>query len=407
MFDEALEGNGVIDRENAATKTDYYREEQVCSFLALAGNFYFTLGDGFSNLNGARYNVEESCRTKCAVLGYDIEVEENLYGVYTKVLPGSFFIDVNLNTTYSVSREGDQDARNSHVFSSSAMGSVFEGFIWEYYLGHNGISTMHIFSYAVERGVNLLPIYDYNYDEQMAKLSFLESSTKSDIRNAVNSGYCVLIPEAEITMNDWSGTGYLIADLKDYDHFVYRISGGLNGGGSSEKDPLSEVIEKGLTEEFFESIGANYDDFYCGLFGLGQLLYGILEIREVSSIAGQSWEKVMDFAYRSVGQAVASGLEAKDTLLGYAEVVGYYVNMLDSILIYGGDEPMEGVQLLTTTVLKMICNLTKHTEQDMADCVAEMLGVEGYEQSNGLSSVKETLKNYLKLAFKERLKGKK
>jgi hypothetical protein len=407
MFDEALEGNGVIDRENAATKTDYYREEQVCSFLALAGNFYFTLDDGFSNLNGARYNVEESCRTKCAVLGYDIEVEENLYGVYTKVLPGSFFIDVNLNTTYSVSREGDQDARNSHVFSSSAMGSVFEGFIWEYYLGHNGISTMHIFSYAVERGVNLLPIYDYNYDEQMAKLSFLESSTKSDIRNAVNSGYCVLIPEAEITMNDWSGTGYLIADLKDYDHFVYRISGGLNGGGSSEKDPLSEVIEKGLTEEFFESIGANYDDFYCGLFGLGQLLYGILEIREVSSIAGQSWEKVMDFAYRSVGQAVASGLEAKDTLLGYAEVVGYYVNMLDSILIYGGDEPMEGVQLLTTTVLKMICNLTKHTEQDMADCVAEMLGVEGYEQSNGLSSVKETLKNYLKLAFKERLKGKK
>ena len=406
MFDEAIEANGVLDRTKAATQTSYYSEEQVCSFLALAGTFYFTLDDGFSNLNSARYNVEESCRTKCAVVGYDINVEENLYGVYTDVLPGSFFIDVNLNTTYSVSREGDQDARNSHVFSSSAMGSVFEGFIWEYYLGHNGISTMHIFSYAVEQGVNLLPIYDYNYDEQMAKLSFLTGSTKSDIRNAVNSGYCVLIPEAEITVNQWTGTGYLIADLKDYNHFVYRISGGLNGGSSSEDDPLNDVISLGLTEEFFDSIGANYDDFYCGLFGLGQLLYGILEIREIYSIAGQSWGKVMDFAHRTVGEAVASGIEAKDTLLGYAEVVGYYTSMLDSILIYAGDEPMEGVQQLTTTVLKMICNLTKFTEQDMADYVAVMLGVEGYEQSDGLSSIRKTLEEYRKLAFKERLTGK-
>ncbi len=406
MFDEAIEANGVLDRTKAATQTSYYSEEQVCSFLALAGTFYFTLDDGFSNLNSARYNVEESCRTKCAVVGYDINVEENLYGVYTDVLPGSFFIDVNLNTTYSVSREGDQNARNSHVFSSSAMGSVFEGFIWEYYLCHNGISTMHIFSYAVEQGVNLLPIYDYNYDEQMAKLSFLTGSTKSDIRNAVKSGYCVLIPEAEITVNQWTGTGYLIADLKDYNHFVYRISGGLNGGSSSEDDPLNDVISLGLTEEFFDSIGANYDDFYCGLFGLGQLLYGILEIREIYSIAGQSWGKVMDFAHRTVGEAVASGIEAKDTLLGYAEVVGYYTSMLDSILIYAGDEPMEGVQQLTTTVLKMICNLTKFTEQDMADYVAVMLGVEGYEQSDGLSSIRKTLEEYRKLAFKERLTGK-
>lgn len=42
----------------------------------------------------------------------------------------------------------------------------------------------------------------------------------------------------------------------------------------------------------------------------------------------------------------------------------------------------------------------------MADCVAEMLGVEGYEQSDGLSSVKETLKNFWKEAFKNRLTGK-
>ena len=397
MFYEAIEGNGVINRENAAIKTDYYREEQVCSFLALAGNFYFILDNGLSSVNAGRYNVEESCRTKCAVVGYDIEMEENYYGVYTKVLPGTFFIDVNLNTTYSVSREGNQDARNAHVFSSSMMGSFFEGFIWEYYLGHHGISTMHIFSYASEQGVGLQPIYDYNYDEQMEKLSFLSASTKSDIKNAVSSGYCVLIPEAEITMDDWSGTGYMIADLKDYNHFVYRISGGLNGGGASKPDKLDEAIDKGLTPEFFDSIGVDYDDFFCGLFGVAQILYGMLEIKGIYTIAGTSWGAVLGCNVGSIGAGLVSCQNAYDAITDFQDVVGYYASMLDSILVYT-DDSIEGVQLLTSTVLKMINKLTGAEDDDIAVLVAKVLGVEDFEGIYGLATVKSCFEEFLKLA---------
>lgn len=396
MFDEAIEGNGVINRENAATKTDYYREEQVCSFLALAGNFYFILDNGLSTVNAGRYNVEESCRTKCAVVGYDVEMEENYYGVYTKVLPGTFFIDVNLNTTYSVSREGNQDARNAHVLSSSMMGSFFEGFIWEYYLGHHGISTMHIFSYACEQGVGLQPIYDCNYDEQMEKLSFLSASTKSDIKNAVSSGYCVLIPEAEITMDDWSGTGYMIADLKDYNHFVYRISGGLNGGGASEPDKLDEAIDKGLTPEFFDSIGVDYDDFFCGLFGVAQILYGMLEIKGIYTIAGTSWGAVLGCSVGSIGAGLVSCQNAYDAITDFQDVVGYYASMLDSILVYTEDS-IEGVQLLTSTVLKMINKLTGAEDDDIAVLVAKVLGVEDFEGVYGLATVKSCIEELVKL----------
>ena len=404
MFDEAIEGNGVIDRENAATKTDYYREEQVCSFLALAGNFYFMLDNGMTYLSSGRYNVEEACRTKCAVLGYDIEVAENMYGVYTDVLPGSFFIDVNLNTTYSVSREGDRDARNAHVFSSSAMGSIFEGLIWEFFLGHNGISTMHIFSYAVDQGLELLPIYDHNYDEQIAKLSFLSSSAKADIQNAVNSGYCVLIPDGEITMNEWSGTGYLIADLKDYNHFVYRISGGLNGGGSSEKDELDKVIDKGLTEEFFDSIGANYDDFYCDMFGIAGVLLEILEIRDVCAIAESSWGLVSAANKGQIGDVTVGLWETYDALCDYEETVGLYVDMLDSILLYASEEPMEGVQLITKTVIRMLCSLTGVEADDVAVQAAKVLGVENYDGIYGKATMKEIFLELVKDAIKEAIK---
>ena len=406
MFNEALEGNGVVDRENAATKTDYYREEQVCSFLALVGNFYFMLDNGMSYLNSGRYNVEESCRTKCAVLGYDIEVAENMYGVYTDVLPGSFFIDVNLNTTYSVSREGDREARNSHAFSSSAMGSIFEGLIWEYFLGHDGISTMHIFSYAVEQGAELLPIYAHNYDEQIAKLSFLSSSTKADIKNAVNSGYCVLIPDAEITMNQWMGTGYLIADLKDYNHFVYRISGGLNGGGSSKEDELDKVIDKGLTEEFFDSINANYDDFYCEMFGIAGVLLEILEIRDVCAIAETSWGLVSSANKGAIGDVIVGCWETYDALCDYEETVSLYVDMLDSILLYASEEPMEGVQLITKTVIRMLCSLTGVEADDVAVQAAKVLGVENYEGIYGKATMKEIFHELVKDAIKEAIKKK-
>jgi hypothetical protein len=283
------------------------------------------------------------------------------------------------------------------------MGSIFEGFIWEYYLAESGISTMHIFGYAAEQGVELLPIYDYNYDEQMAKLSFLSSSTKADIQNAVNSGYCVLIPESEITMNDWSGTGYLIADLKNYDHFVYRISGGLNGGGGSFGEPLDNVISKGLTEEFFNSIGADYDDYFCELFGIGQIIYGILEIRTIVSIADSTWGIVRAANMGSIGEAIVSTWETCEGLIDYAEVVSCYTDMLDSILLYAGDEPIEGVQLLTKTVLSMLCELTGVAEEDVAVIAAEVLGVAGFVGIYGTATLDDIMEEYFKDAFKELL----
>lgn len=404
IFDQAARANGVFNKETGIGKSSYYSEDKVGSFLALAGNFYFILDDALTNLNSGRYNVEEACRTKCAVVGYDVRMEENFYGVYTKVLPGSFFIDVNLNSTYSVSREDDRDARNMHVFSSSAMGSVLEGFIWEFYLGRSGISTMHIFGYAAEQGVQLLPVYAHNYQEQMEKLSFLNGSTKADIKNAVDSGYCVLIPEQEITMNGWTGTGYLIADLKEYNRFVYRISGGLNGGGSSDDDKLDEVLNKGLTEEFFQSIGADYDDFFCELFGIGQILYGILEIRSVLELYGMPWESIVSFGGHTIGQAVASGWDAYDSITGYAEVVGFYVSMLDSILLYA-EESIEGVQLLTKTVIEMFCELTGKSTNDFADQLAVILQVPDYEESNGMDDMAETIDDFLKDCIKKLLSG--
>ncbi|MEE1126397.1 MAG: Ig-like domain-containing protein [Acutalibacteraceae bacterium] len=365
-----------IEGEKKATKTSYYSEAQVGTFLAYAGSEYFRWYDGYNYLSAAQHNVETATKTKCAVLGYDVDTRENFYGAYTGMLPGYFFIDVNINTVYGASRTGDVDAKNSHMFASTAMGSYFEGFLWEYFLGHNGISTIHIFAYASDAGAQFLPIYKHNYGEQISKLSFLSNDEISDIRNAVNSGYCVLIPDQKITMNSWSGTGYIIADLNNYEKFVFKISGGLNGGASSEEDALDKVINNGVTYEVFDALGVDCDEFYQNAFSLAQVVYSALLIKTVAEESNMTINYTTDLLKYGCKKAFDLDDERLDNVYTrFSDVFSHYTDMLDSILSYGR-ETIDGVREITSTLLHMFCELTGIEADDVAEYVAAFLGVD-------------------------------
>lgn len=387
-----------IEGEKKATKTSYYSEAQVGTFLAYAGSEYFRWYDGYNYLSAAQNNVEVATKTKCAVLGYDVDTRENFYGAYTGMLPGHFFIDVNINTVYGASRTGDVDARNSHIFASAAMGSYFEGFLWEYFLGHNGISTIHVFAYASDAGAQFLPIYKHNYGEQISKLSFLSNDEISDIRNAVNSGYCVLIPDQKITMNSWSGTGYIIADLNNYEKFVFKISGGLNGGASSEEDALDKVINNGVTYEVFDALGVDCDEFYQNAFSLAQVVYSTLLIKTIAQESNMTINYTTDLLKYGCKKAFDLDDERLDNVYTrFSDVFSHYTDMLDSILSYG-EETIDGVREITSTLLHMFCDLTGIEADYIAEYVAAFLGVDPskYEEEKSFADkAKDTAKGFL------------
>ena len=55
----------------------------------------------------------------------------------------------------------------------------------------------------------------------------------SDIEGAVSSGKMVIVPAEEVSILDWTGSGYMILSMEDYGG-TYRITGGLNGGSSTQ-----------------------------------------------------------------------------------------------------------------------------------------------------------------------------
>ena len=62
-----------------------------------------------------------------------------------------------------------------------------------------------------------------------------------DIINAVNNGNIVIIPEKTVTINQWSGSGYMILD-PDSCACGYMISGGLSGGAMTFGEVCEEYI---------------------------------------------------------------------------------------------------------------------------------------------------------------------
>ena len=56
-----------------------------------------------------------------------------------------------------------------------------------------------------------------------------DNAVLTDIKKAVKSGKEVTVPTREVTMGDWTGTGYIIMD-SETGAGAYRISGGLRNG---------------------------------------------------------------------------------------------------------------------------------------------------------------------------------
>jgi len=70
----------------------------------------------------------------------------------------------------------------------------------------------------------------------------VSSNVKQEIRTAINSGKVVIIPETEITINQWNGVGYMVLDT---DTFAcgYMISGGTAGGAMSAFEVIDRYID--------------------------------------------------------------------------------------------------------------------------------------------------------------------
>lgn len=364
----------VIDKtsESYPTDTTFYDEDKIGSFLDLAGKLYFLMCDGYGTVTANTSNVEQSSYTKMLITSYTTTVyEDTLLGyATTDIAPGRFQIDVSYNTTCSFSRTGDKDARNKCMFTTAYMESYFEGWIWERLLYTPGVSTVSILEHSLNAGADLLMIDASNIDEMLAKAD-VTSEEETEIRTEAANGRVIFLPDQRIKINDWSGTGYIIADLENYDHFVFKISGGLNGGSGTIQIDLEDAkaLFGGKTEQIFT----------CTFSICQSLYYFMLEKHLISDLAPAMEACTAACQSGSSAAIAATGVKLYNEVSGLVDILNYRVQLLDNLYAYCmGHEEQATVDMIMQLV-DMLRDLFEISADDIRD---EFLGSIGLDEDD-------------------------
>lgn len=357
----AAEANGIDVSDPANPKEagnideiinnqNYYDEDKIGSYLSFAGTYYFMNCDTYSCLDAGFSNIELGYDTKMLLTSYHIgSYEDTITGNTTSVIPGRFEIDVNYNNTYCASRSGDIDARNEHLFSTSYIESYFEGWVWEQLLCSEGASTVSILNKAMDDGAKLICINADNIDEMLA-VTDVDPNEESEIRSSVAEGLSVIIPDKRTTINSWKGTGYIIADFENYNTFVFKISGGLNGGSSTEETALIDGLKNKPVD---------LDGVFTSLFTTAQSLFYITLEYNVSCEIMPAASALSAASGCGPAAVFVGGMALYDAAKSLVDTINYRATMLENFYNYCMGDQEEQVEA-TVDMLELIFDMTKN-----------------------------------------------
>jgi transglutaminase-like putative cysteine protease len=135
------------------------------------------------------------------------------------------YMDVDQDAQAVVPRDGSDATAKAYMRGAGMHASQSEGFVFEQAFGGQAASTAKVMQVAAQQGI---PVMHIDAENSAAALPVLNASSgvKAEIQRAVAQGATVVIPRDEVTVERWTGSGYII---DRGDSTAYRITGGANG----------------------------------------------------------------------------------------------------------------------------------------------------------------------------------
>ena len=155
------------------------------------------------------------------------------YGVPKSATYNSRVLDVKQNLLAAVSRDDNQATTITFLKKRGLLGSYLEAGVYDQALmisAGSSISAATAIQVANEQGKRIYKVTQGNVNTVLPQLS-VDSQVQSDIASATASGFEVTLPQSDITVGTFTGTGYVIQDPQT-GAGQYLISGGRNGGSS-------------------------------------------------------------------------------------------------------------------------------------------------------------------------------
>jgi transglutaminase-like putative cysteine protease len=271
-----LNFENITEPELAVMKIDDFMGETLQS-IAVS---YFYMFDSSLGLAERDFKVIDLRDVAVAIVSYDINVTYDLFGAPNEARAAdSFSFDMRrmVHSPFAVIAGSDVGGNLTRSFmlaegylSSSMESNVFEVLLSAYNV--TVVSTVKVLQAANERGIPIFRVSSDNVDEILPQLQ-VNQNVKNDITDAVGQGMVVTVPKTQITIGNWTGSGYVVEDPVT-GAASFPISGTLNG--SILKLPLWLTAVLGVTNRILISVLGKYPLGWLGpIFGFAGLVINI------------------------------------------------------------------------------------------------------------------------------------
>ena len=228
------ERNNYSEEEAAKiTESNFYTDEYTGDLLYMIGNAYFAQVDIQNKIFASTYDIYTERELSYGLITYNPEISEvSKYGLTSIEISktGSIGLDIIGNYYTAISYKGDESKTKNFMFASGYVGSYLESLVIEQFTGIQSVSTAAVLNAAQEDGINVAVISSKNIDK-IAELE-ISDKDKAAVKEAVEAGNYVTIPEKNVTINDWTGTAYIVADPNGT-AYSFMLTDSLNGGYST------------------------------------------------------------------------------------------------------------------------------------------------------------------------------
>jgi RHS repeat-associated protein len=146
---------------------------------------------------------------------------------------GAYTIDVRLNYAGVLGSDGNSNRERAYWTDAGHKSSAIEQATIEQLQGNAALSSIKVFDLANDSGYKIYRIITTTVDSVLPLLDYPDY-VKTWLRNDVQAGYEVFVPERNVTLNQWTGMAWLTLDRRSGSS-GYWISGSL---GSAPAEAL-------------------------------------------------------------------------------------------------------------------------------------------------------------------------
>jgi len=177
-------------------------------------------------------NVVGYFRTGYGHVGLTAQVR-SFFGIPRDVSASALVVDIDHMFELAVAKDNNLQRARDYVRLLGHMDSGYEHLLPELLFSipstpSQGVSAIKALTAAAAAGQLIYRISSENAETAIPALA-VDASIQSEISDAVSSGKVVTIHQTNISIDGWTGVGYIIEDT-DTGGGAYKISGGFSGG---------------------------------------------------------------------------------------------------------------------------------------------------------------------------------